>query len=27
VRQALVALHLQSPVKHVNQVRTTSFLW
>jgi len=23
----LAALHLQSPVKHVNQVRTTSFLW
>lgn len=23
----LAALHLQSPLKHVNQVRTTSFLW
>jgi hypothetical protein len=23
----LAALHLQSPIKHVNQVRTTSFLW
>jgi len=23
----LAALHLQSPVKHVNQLRTTSFLW
>jgi hypothetical protein len=23
----LAALHLQSPIKHVIQVRTTSFLW
>jgi hypothetical protein len=24
---ALAALHLQSPLKHVTQNRTTSFLW